>query len=41
MRIKKSQKRKKICEKKNLYSDDFVQVVDDPEKAKLMAKIAS
>ena len=37
----KSKKKKKIMKKKSEYGDDFVQVVDDPEKAELMAKIAA
>ena len=37
----KSKKKKKIMKKKREYGDDFVQVVDDPEKAELMAKIAA
>ena len=37
----KSKKKKKLIKKKSEYGDDFVQVVDDPEKAELMAKIAA
>ena len=36
----KPKKKKKLKKKKSEYGDDFVQVVDDPEKAALMAKIA-
>ena len=36
----KPKKKKKFKKKKSEYGDDFVQVVDDPEKAALIAKIA-
>ena len=36
----KPKKKKKLMKKKSEYGDDFVQVVDDPEKAALIAKIA-
>jgi len=37
----KPKKKKKLVKKKSEYGDDFVQIVDDPEKAELMAKISA